>query len=904
MSARLALAAVLACAASAGLAQTAPPDLRFLPPEVTPRDLCNAPAQAASDRDADGATAQLTDELRISFLARDIRRLQAKDADRWFDFISRLIDRRAAIDSDFAGVRETLERIGLHIAAGRTEALARTDLVAQLRAQSDDLSPGRKLRLSNYLRSGLGTEKDEASADILLAQAGLEGAPQALLAIARQQIAGDAPAAWDAPLDLTVTLAFGGILGPLDAGVCARAQTIAGHYLNGRLVAADVEVARAWFRFAADLGSVDAIWRVIDTELDPATGAADGAVLKRYLDRAVALGASPGTARLMAMASSGAFGDAALRGLMASVAQGFAAQRTRSLGPLLDLGIRRTVETVDGESPYLEYLREVSEMPGAPGFIFTERATELRVHQGRWAAEPEARALLAEAARRGDAEGTLELARLLVRDRDDPEARARMLSLAHDAVDLHGMPEAMDFLDGWHRCQRPDAPRLDRARAWAERYDATGHERLALSGIDLVTLDPVRDPEMIARIQRQALDGRSQSLADHGWRMQSGSDAARRYWAARLSQSRQALESYAELGIALNDSPDTRTGAIDLFERIYRNNGVTTALDLAIALNEHSGRAPQTAQEILRLLNDAGNRGEGAAIRYLSRLRAADASPSAFHESARETYTEFAEVIDARGDFLATIFALPFVPDAQAEAYFDRAVSLMNCGTKDADEIGETYALRGNAGQSLRWRAVSLGMDHGHVLSKLRLSDAQMSMFGKGSAPTADLPPEAERTGLAAARRAAFRDAPDPVRAAAVWIAAWSGDTADAAAWAMGTLRTAPRDRQDAMLLRAGGAQAVGVRLADAEPQAKYAFAMFLRETVPDAETLALSLRMLRSAAEEGHAEAMVELGHALGFGLGTARAPQAAEDWFDRAEDAGADDVARRRALVQASLP
>lgn len=904
MIARLFLATVFAVSACAGLAQTAPPDLRFLPPDVSPRDLCHASTQTPAEQDRNGETATLTDELRISFLARDIRRLQAKNADRWFDFISQLIDRRAALDSDFAGVKETLARIDLHIAAGRTGDLARTDLVARLRAQTDDLSPGRKLRLSNLLRSGVGTERDEATADVLLVQAALEGAPQALLAIARRQIAGDAPAAWDAPLDLTVTLAFGGILGPLDADVCARAQAIAQHFLQGRLVAADAEAALAWVRFAADLGSVDAIWRVIDTELDPAQGVADAAVLKRYLDRALALGASPGTERLMAIANSGASGDVALRGLMESVARGLAAERRRSLGPLLDLGSRRDSDTDNGESPYLAYLREVSQLPDAPGFIFTERAKELRVQRGRWAAEPEAAALLQEAVRRGDGEATLELAKLLVRYRDDPQVRAWSLRLARDAVDLHGMPEAMDFLDRWHRCQRPDAPQLDRAGIWAERYAATGHARLALSAIDLVTLAPTRDPEMIARIQGQALDGRSQALADHGWRMQVGSETARRYWAARLSQSRQALEAYAKLGFELNSTPKARTEAIDLFERIYRNNGVTTALDLAIALSEYAGRVPETEQEILRLLNEAGNRGEGAAIRLLSRLRADDASPSAFHKSARETYAAFAEVIEARGDFLGLVFALPFVTDAQAKDYFDRAVSLMNCGTKDADEIGEAYALRGNAAQSLRWRAISLAMDDGHVLSKLRLSDGQMSLFAAGAAPTADLPPDAKRVGVAAARHAAFRDAPDPVRAAAVWMAAWSGDTADAAAWAMGTLRAAARDRQEAMIARAGGIPAIGVRLADAGPQAKFAFAMFLRETVPDKATLALSLRMLRSAAEMGHAEAMVELGHALGFGLGAARAPQEAETWFDRAEEAGADDVARRRALVQASLP
>ncbi len=59
--------------------------------------------------------------MRLRFIQRDIRNLQAEDADRWFDFIDTLIGCCAQLDPDFAGTNETLARIALYVDAGRLE---------------------------------------------------------------------------------------------------------------------------------------------------------------------------------------------------------------------------------------------------------------------------------------------------------------------------------------------------------------------------------------------------------------------------------------------------------------------------------------------------------------------------------------------------------------------------------------------------------------------------------------------------------------------------------------------------------------------------------------------------------------------------------------------------------------
>ena len=54
-------------------------------------------------------------------------------------------------------------------------------------------------------------------------------------------------------------------------------------------------------------------------------------------------------------------------------------------------------------------------------------------------------------------------------------------------------------------------------------------------------------------------------------------------------------------------------------------------------------------------------------------------------------YRRYADVIAARGDFLALMFAAPFVDDATFDDYLARAISEMRCGTKDVSEVMDAY---------------------------------------------------------------------------------------------------------------------------------------------------------------------------------------------------------------------
>ncbi len=78
------------------------------------------------------------------------------------------------------------------------------------------------------------------------------------MSVARFDLQGTPIPEWDAPLDLTVTLAFGGMLGELNEGVCARAERIAREYMEGGVVTRNPEIALAWYKFAANLGGATA----------------------------------------------------------------------------------------------------------------------------------------------------------------------------------------------------------------------------------------------------------------------------------------------------------------------------------------------------------------------------------------------------------------------------------------------------------------------------------------------------------------------------------------------------------------------------------------------------------------------------------------------------------------------
>lgn len=901
---------VLALALLAGLSTARPLtaqvlDLAFLPPQVAPQDLCvpeAAQAPVAEPAAAGSAEAsEPTAAIHLDFLRRDIRELSAEDADRWFDFILTLIDWQAELDPDFSPASQLLARIALHVDAGRLEELRAAGLIDRLRYGAERLDGAEKMALAQYYLNGIGVAPDLAYAQALIRDAAYGGNVDALMSIARMEVRGTPMPGWDAPLDLTVTLAFGGMLGPMNAGVCRRAERIARSYLDADVVTRNPAAAYAWYRFAADLGSATAAWRVVEFQLGADAVAKDDAEMLRYLEVATSRGFVPDAAQAKALIDSGAVTAATLGDILGPNFSEDTGRGRPSLSALFQLEINPSAEMTDEVAPYLDYLRALARFDTAPGWVFTRLAEETLLRKGRWSGEAEAMELLEEAARRGDPEGMRMLARMLVRYRDDPARLTRSVNLLTETVSRFGLAAAMHDLDSLYRCQAPDAPRLAEADHWADGFRATESRAVDISIEDAVPLDPFKDPWILAQIQSQALDLEPQALARMLERVQLdplATEDARRRWVSRAQMSDKALELFATFEFALATTPAERDLALELFRRIYLNNGVTTALDLAVALIDDDSRDPAIAQEVERLLTSAANRGEGASIRLLARLQ--DGS-----RSEADIFDAFAQVIEERGDFLALMFAIPHVSRETAEDYIDRAVSLMACGTKDADELGEAYATLQSPDLSYQWRRIGQTFDGGHILSKLDLSNRQVKNHGIGAAPG---PVEVYERQLAegddGARRSLFAltgnpDLPtyDPRAAAGHLLGVLESGDAHDEAWVLRSYRLAPPEVQaeasSRFDLRALYHRAAG----RGDAVAALELGLLLRQTASGPAELSDSLRWLQASAEAGNIEAMAELGQMLATGLGGAPDREAALAWLDRAGRGGnaqAGDMAR----------
>ena len=869
-------------------------DISFLPPKVNPQELCTK----ASDLPPDDLTAATTDEgaladqMRLRFVLHDIRVLQAEDPDRWFDYIMTLIDWRTRLDSTFNPIDKQLAIIDLYVDAGRLDQLRADKLVETLRQSGAKLDNGQKMALADYYMNGIGVTADVAYANSLIKDAAFGGNPDALLIVARKELDGAPIEGWDAPLDLTMTLALGGMLGQMNPAICDHATRIADKYLSGDLLTRNPDIAFAWYKFAADLGGAKAAWRIVEFHLDANAAQKDNAEMLHYLELAVKRGITVDANQANRIKVAGKLDE---KVLMAILGFNFSADTGRSrpsVSPYFRLAVKLDAQEVSTDSPYLSYLREVAKFDTAPGFVFTALAKEVLGRKGEWAGEEEAMAFLEQAAQRGDAEGMELLARKLIRYRDDPLKLNRATNLLMEAVSRFGLPNAMNDLNTLYRCQATDAPQIANADLWLANYQATEEEPIDLSPGDLISLDPFKQPEKIAQVQTQALAGHPFSLANYLERVQldpTATDDAHRLWANRTDGSDKALEAFGKLEFALTTNPAERDLAIELMRRVYLNNGVTTALDLAVILTDDLSRSPELGDEIIGLLTKAGNRGEGASIRLKAQLMAATTPPE-------EIYKEFATTIEDRGDFLAMMFAIPFVDKDKSKDYIDRAVSLMNCTTKDADELGEAYATLQSPELTLHWRQIGMTFENGNVLGKLGLTDWQVEAFKKGLAPTElDVFARNLAEGDATAQRNLYLltsnpdlKTYDPKAAADHLIALIKQGGSDDEDWVLGIYSKADASVREIIEQKIDMRDLFQKAAQRGDVNAKLEYALLLRDTAKTVANLETSAKWLKEASEGGNVAAMAEYGYDLAYGIGVAQDTAAALIWLDQADQAG----------------
>lgn len=905
--------AVLAVSAllAAGPASAERLTLSFLPPDLPPSDICNAEPERFDNYETQIAEAEEPGEQTldnaglIQFLTSDIQNLQRDDPDGAFEFILALITRRAELDPVYAGIEETFDRVDTYLAAGRLEELRQAGLIQSLTDRLLEMSWSEAVRLSRFYLNGIGVEQDRDFAMMLILDQAYLGNANALLEVLRMQLRGEEPGDWSLEPDETARLAFGGLVGRLNAGLCNRAERMAREYLDGDLLTPNPELAYAWRKFAADMGGAEAAWRIVEHHLSAPSSAKDEDTIRHYLQKAVANGFVVLPETVDKMIERGARTEAEIREFLGvDHARTGHAERISAV-PYLGLDVRITTASIAEDSDYLKYLREVSQLPDVPARIFMALGKETLLRAGRWAAAEEASGYFTRAAELGEPEALLRLAELQLSQATDPATLARAEAFLLDAVDRHGEPAAMKALNTLYRCQLPDSPRVEEADFWAEAYRAANVEPFDGSANTLARLDPLRDPEAIARIQSLAIRGHSGSAADWLQYLQSDRmtpDSSLRYWTDRVSRSDVALERFIGQEFELALTPGERRSAIELYRRVYLDIGSAVSLDLALALIEDTGRDPDVAAEIVELLSNSARRGQGASIRLLTRLTGRDPA---------EVYAEFAEDIETRGDLVAMTFAAPFVDDAAFERFMSRAISMMNCSTKDIAELTEAYAARGRDGDVLRWIRIGQTLEGGNSLMSLGVTVQQVQDFGRGVSIAHDM---LDRPLIDTGRFDRLRH--DYLRLSNPNSATFDPDTAgqhlgeifqiadrDQYRWALARYRSADtsvRRAVDGIIDLRSALMRAAER---GDHVAQYELGMFLRAVAEKRADLEDSTDWLSKSAEAGNPDAMFEYAHAVAFGIGQKPDPRLGLIWLDRAQRLHPGRGQDLRALLSAQV-
>ena len=885
--------------------------LGFLPPDLPPSNICNADperfesdeTQIVEDEDASGQI--LEDAVRLQYLSRDISLYQRNDPEGAFDFIMALISRRAELDPGYAGFEESFDRIDTYLAAGRVEDLRKSRLIPSLAANVDEMSWSQTVRLSRYYLNGIGVDKDRDFAMQLIVDQAYFGNANALLEVLRMQMRGEDVGTWGLTKTETARLAFGGMVGRLNAGLCARAERMAREYVDGDFLLPNPELAYAWRKFAADMGGAEAAWRVVEHHLSANGVERNTAVLRHYLQKAVQNGFVVLPDTIDDIVESGAKTETEVRRILGKNHIRVGTATRLSAVRYLTLDAQITTPDLAEQSERLDYLREISLLPSVPGKVLTDLANEILLREGRWKGRAEAMPLLRQGIRRGDAEAAVLLAELLLSDGPSTSGAEEAQELLIRAVELHRHVEAMESLDALYRCKLPGAPHIDEATFWADAYRATGSEPVSVSVTDLASLDARSEPEVVARLQTLANRGHGGSSADWLQFLQSDtttSPIALRHWADRVARSDIALERYAlgefELALTLEE----RRSAVGVLRRVYLDLGAAVALDLAVTLIEDLGRDSVVADEILELLGNSARRGEGAAIRLLQRLTGRDEA---------DVLREFGKVIEDRGDFVALAWAAPLVDERTYATYMARAVSIMSCKTKDVTELIEAAARRGDSDTVVHWVQVGLAIDGGNSLMKLGLSDQQVADFDRGISIAQDMLSRPRFSAddfdnnrllyLAAADPAAPEYRPE--QAGQILVDLIEATDPDASKWALLQYREATQDIRQIVDSQFDIQDHLREIAEAGDTNAQYELGMVLRSVATDSDGLRASTEWLGKAANAGHAEAIVEYAFAIGLGVGREADPKLALIWLDRASRLNAGRGTELRALFSAMV-
>lgn len=684
-----------------GSVAAAPVPVVFEPPSIEPQALCTAQPDiailAAKWQGWDRAALLDADP---EMVLGEIQRLRDADAPAYRDAVATafaLLGQQADI-----GLQQKVlvDRIRYALAAGDAASVRADGLVEQLATGFGELTSRSLFALAELYLDGQVVPADTARGEAYLLSAAAGGSPDALLRAAQLRANGQLESYGLDPRT-AVTIAFGAILGPVDADLCSRINRIARNYESGDIVEQDYPLAERWLRLGADLGDASAAWKVARYHLTSERIVKDNDILLKYLDQAAAAGIPQAQVELGEF-----YQDGSLLPLDMDKAEALFVAAARSgygVGNLRLVALLESLSTEPGVSERLEAaLRDLSSQTEAPSTALVKLSALLAKKDGRWASRQQVQPLLERAVAANNPDAALMLADLVLGESRDPAAIDRAVSLLNLAVSEGGKSDAMARLSDIYMCMVPGAPNLQLAASWRDSAIAAGN------GGDLsIDKEGTIDEAEIAQAQFLALRGSSSSIAQYVdmLRQADYGEEVLAFWENRIAQNPAAQGALAALLVENDPSRDGVDLSITLLQSAVAAGSDAARVTLANLLLRQRADQPETRAEAVALLEEAASHGSGAAIEGLVQ-QGTVTDPQLILAAYRAD-------IDARGDLDALLFAGTQAPTpAEQLAYLDRAASAARCTFIDTIKIGRSYLQVGDKPAAEKWFALA-----GHLIT-------------------------------------------------------------------------------------------------------------------------------------------------------------------------------------------
>ena len=904
----LSLAAVNPLAAQDG----ARLDFRFEPPNIQIEPICTArPPDEDTIRLWDAWDGGALPDMDSTLIRRDINRLLHLDGVRWYEKSMQMIDRLEARNPSFGGQNALMSRIAAMEVAGRFETLTKAQLVPELAAYGDALSPRARTALARYYRDGIGVPRDEARSDALLISAGYAGNADALLTLSGMVLNGTAPQEWDVPLELAVSMAFGSLVGELNPTICDRTARIAREYHSGEIVQKDPQLAHDWFRFTADLGDAYSAWKVVEYHLEAEGFARDNATLLKYLNMASDAGLPYAQIELGRLYEVGALVEPDLDKALSLYEQAASNGERPGLTRVALFLERYALEYPSQQSRRVDALDALTKLQDPPGWAFTRLSELVLETEGRWAGTEHARQLLERAVELGDLDGTISLANLILAQASDPSDFDQAVNLLAKAVSVNGGISPLKTLFSAYTCRAVDAPRLAEAQHWQALEQATATANIDLSAHEVIALSPDNDPLTLAALQSHALYGRPSALASWLKLLEYAgfADAEMQdFWTDYSDRYSLVLNALAKLEFELAENREQRLAAFGLLREEYKRSGPSAALTLAEALLDSRTQIDPTAAaqaqgEAVTLLTEIAKLGYGKAIQLIAGFAKDD-------DGRRAVFDTYRDIIEVDGDFSALLFAIPYVTGPDRERMMQRARGIMPCDYKNAMLMAGVTRQVGDRDGTGHWLDVAQTLMEDNTWAITDLAKARYDLEGpSGATLAADMFERSYALGDDTAGRELFelRVSPElatfsPDKAVDLIADAVVTERIPLLAGYLGRYRKADDATQSAIAKTLDIPELYRVAASGGDVYSMRSYGQYLMANATGPADLTSATDWLRQAAEWGDATAMADYGEALAFGIGVPADPVQATVWLERASDGGSHKAGEITRLIRLS--